>query len=77
MYEDKLDGRAGKDYFDTKAAEMRAAQASIIRDIQAHQSANRNYIEEGVQLLELAHNAHVLFESQPAVEKGKLLAFVL
>jgi len=30
-----------------------------------------------VQLLELAHNAHVLFESQPPAEKRKLLDFVL
>ena len=30
-----------------------------------------------MQLLELAHNAHVLFESQPAAEKRKLLDFVL
>ena len=77
MYEDKLDGRIGNDYFDTKAAEMRAVQASIMRDIQAHQTANHNYIEEGVQLLELAHKAHVLFQSQPAMEKRKLLDFVL
>ncbi|MGB7760090.1 MAG: recombinase family protein, partial [Bryobacteraceae bacterium] len=77
MYEDKLDGRIANDFFDTKAAEMRAAQTAIIRDLEAHQTANRSYIEEGVQLLELAHNAHALFESQPATEKRKLLDFVL
>jgi len=77
MYEDKLDGRIANDFFDTKATEMRAAQAAIIRDLGAHQTANRSYIEEGVQLLELAHNAHALFESQPATEKRKLLDFVL
>ena len=48
-----------------------------MRDLGAHQTANRSYIEEGVQLLELAHNAHALFESQPATEKRKLLDFVL
>jgi len=77
MYEDKLDGRIANDFFDTKAAEMRAAQTAIIRDLGAHQTANHSYIEEGVQLLELAHNAHALFESQPATEKRKLLDFVL
>jgi site-specific DNA recombinase len=30
-----------------------------------------------VKLLELAHDAHVLFESQPPKEKRKLLDFVL
>jgi site-specific DNA recombinase len=77
MYEDKLEGRIGAEYFDAKATEMRTAQAAVMRDIQTHQNANHSYIEEGVQLLELAHNAHVLFESQPAAEKRKLLDFVL
>jgi hypothetical protein len=77
MYEDKLDGRIANEFFDSKAAEMRTAQAAIMRDLGAHQTANRSYIEEGVQLLELAHNAHVLFESQPPGEKRKLLDFVL
>jgi hypothetical protein len=56
---------------------MRTAQTAIIRDLGAHQTANRSYAEEGVQLLELAQRAHVLFESQPATEKRKLLDFVL
>ncbi len=77
MYEDKLDGRIGNGYFDTKSTEMRVEQARILREIEAHQTANRSYIEEGVQVLELAHNAPTLFESQPATEKRKLLDFVL
>jgi DNA invertase Pin-like site-specific DNA recombinase len=77
MYMDKVDGRIGNAFFDAKAAETRAAQAAIMRDLAAHQTANRSYIEEGVQLLELAQHAHVLFESQPPVEKRKLLDFVL
>jgi len=58
------------------ATEMRAAQTTI-RDLEAHQTANRSYIEEGVQLLELAHRAPALFESQSPAEKRKLLNFVL
>ena len=77
MYMDKLDGRIGNEFFDTKAAETREAQAAIMRDLNAHQTANWSYIEEGIQLLELAHRAHVLFESQPPTEKRRLLSFVL
>ena len=77
MYMDKLDGRIGNDFFDTKAADMREEQAGIMREIEAHQTANRSYIEEGVQLLELAQRAPVLFESQPPAEKRKLLDFIL
>ena len=47
MYEDKLDGRIANGYFDSEAAEMRAAQAAIMRELEAHQTANRSYIEEG------------------------------
>jgi hypothetical protein len=46
-------------------------------DTQAHQSANQSYIEEGIKLLESAHKAHGLFETQPPSEKRKLLDFVL
>ena len=33
---------------------MRTEQSRIMRDLEAHQTANRSYIEEDVQLLELA-----------------------
>jgi len=48
-----------------------------MRDLEAHQTANRSYIKEGVQLLELAHAAPFMFESQPPAEKRKLLNFIL
>ncbi len=63
MYMDKLDGRIDNEFFDRKAAEFRAEQCRIMRDIEAHQSTNRSYIEEGIKLLELAQRAHVLFET--------------
>jgi DNA invertase Pin-like site-specific DNA recombinase len=77
MYMDKLDGRIDNEFFDRKATEFRSEQSRLMRDIQAHQSANRCYVEEGIRLLELAHRAHELFESQPTNEKRKLLDFVL
>ncbi len=77
MYEDKLDGRISGAYFDVKAAEIRATQEKLQRDLAAFQTANQNYIEDGTQLLELAQNAHLLFQQQPATEKRKLLNYVL
>jgi site-specific DNA recombinase len=77
MYMDKLDGRIDNEFFDRKAAEFRAEQCRLMRDIEAHRTANRSYIEEGVRLLELAERAHRLFDSQPPGEKRKLLDFVL
>ena len=48
-----------------------------MRDAEMHRSANRVYIDEGIKLLALAQQAHRLFESQPAIEKCKLLDFML
>ena len=49
----------------------------VLRNIETHVTANQNYIEEGIKLLQLARRAHELFENQPANEKRKLLNFVL
>uniref|UniRef100_Q028A0 Recombinase n=1 Tax=Solibacter usitatus (strain Ellin6076) TaxID=234267 RepID=Q028A0_SOLUE len=77
MYADKLDGRIDNAFFDRKAGEARSEQCRIMRDIEAHQTANTSYIEEGIKLLELSQRAAQLFESQPPSEKRKLLDFVL
>ena len=42
-----------------------------------HRGANQGYLEDGVQLLELARRAHELFLNQPPREKRRLLNFVL
>jgi len=45
--------------------------------IAQHQQANQNYLEEGVQLLELTSRLPAIFAKQPAKEKRRLLDFVL
>jgi site-specific DNA recombinase len=77
MYVDKLDRRIDAAFFDRKAAEWRQEQARCLRAIEQHQAANQSYITEGIQLLELARNAHRLFLSQSPHEKRRLLDFVL
>jgi site-specific DNA recombinase len=77
MYIDRLDGRVDVAFFDRKATEWREEQDRLLHAIEKHQAANQNYLEEGVQLLELASRAHELFESQEPREKRRLLDFVL
>ena len=77
MYIDKLDGRIDAAFFDQKAAEWRADQDRILRDVANHQTANRTYIDEGVHLLRLVQRAPQLFEKQEPVEKRQLLNFLL
>ena len=77
MYVDKLDGRVDAGFFDRKSAEWRGEQDRILRDVEAHQNANRTYIDEGVQLLRLVQRAPQLFERQQPAEKRQLLNFLL
>ena len=77
MYEDKLDGVIDEMLFKRKADENRAQQAKLAEQIERHQQANQNYIEDGTRLLDLANRAAEIFERQPATEKRKLLRFVV
>jgi site-specific DNA recombinase len=77
MYVDKLDGRVDAAFFDKMAAEWRAEQARCQREIDRHLEADKSYMDEGVQILELARNAQRLFERQEPRQKRRLLNFVL
>jgi site-specific DNA recombinase len=77
MYVDKLDGRIDKHFFDKLSAEFRSEQARCVREITWHQAADQSYLEEGVRLLDLAHDAQRLFAKQEPHEKRRLLNFVL
>jgi DNA invertase Pin-like site-specific DNA recombinase len=77
MYVDKLDGRVDAAFFDKMAAEWRSEQARCQREIERHREADKSYMDEGVQILELARNAQRLFERQEPRQKRRLLDFVL
>ncbi len=77
MYVDKLDGRVDAAFFDKMSAEWRAEQNRCQREIDRHQEADKSYMDEGVQILELARNAQRLFERQEPRPKRRLLNFVL
>ena len=77
MYDDKLDGVIDEAFFRRKADECRAEQTKLSDEIERHRQANQNYIGDGARLLDLANKAADLFERQPALEKRKLLRFVL
>ena len=77
MYIDKLDGKIGGDFYDRFAGEWREEQNRCLHEIARHGSAEQSYMDEGVQLLELAQNAQRLFEHQEPHQKRRLLNFVL
>ena len=73
MYDDKLDGKIGDEYFAKRAAEAREEQARIQRDLETYRRASETFVEDGVRILELAKGAYKLFISQPPDEKRRLL----
>ena len=77
MYEDKLDGRVDEAFFDRKAAEWRAERARLLQVMEAHNSADQTYMDEGIRFLELARRAYELFKKQEPSEKRRLLNFLL
>ena len=77
MYVDKLDGKIGSDFYDKFAGEWRAEQLRLQREIDRHEAAEQSYMDEGVQILELASKAQALFENQEPRQKRRLLDFLL
>ena len=77
MYVDKLDGNISGAYFEEKSAEWRKEQADTRRKIEVHEQANQSYIEEGIQLLELADKSYDLYTAQPPEEQRRLLNCVV
>ena len=77
MYVDKLDGVVDTAFFEKMSNQWRAEQTRCQQEIDRRQNADKSYMEEGVQLLELARNAQRLFERQEPRQKRRLLNFVL
>ena len=77
MYVDKLDGVVDTAFFETMSNQWREEQNRCQREIDRHQSADKSYMEEGVQLLELARDAQRLFACQQPRQKRRLLNFLL
>ncbi|WP_246684802.1 zinc ribbon domain-containing protein [Mesorhizobium sp. B2-7-1] len=77
MYLDKLDGRIDNAFYDRMSAQWRTEQTRLLREIERHGSAEESYMEDGIRLLELAHNASRLSVKQPVHEKKRLLNLVL
>jgi site-specific DNA recombinase len=64
-------------FFDKMSNQWREEQNRCQREIDRHRSAEQSYMDEGVQILELARNAPRLFERQEPRQKRRLLNFVL
>ena len=76
-YLDKLDGHISAEFWRAKTADWRNQQEQLRAKIEAHEKANTNYIQEGIQILELANQAYYQYVRQTPHEKARLLKILL
>jgi hypothetical protein len=77
MYLDKLDGKIGTDFWADKSAKWRDEQRRIMAKIREHEGADHIYLDEGIQIIELAQRAYSLWVRQKPQEKRRLLDILL
>jgi hypothetical protein len=56
--------------------EWREEQGKIRSKIERHENAHRNYLDEGIKLLELSQKAYFLYEKQDSHQKARLLKII-
>ncbi len=77
MYVDKLDGLVDTAFFEKMSNQWREEQSRCQREIERHQNADKSYLGDGIELLDLARNAQGLFAKQEPREKRRLMNFLL
>jgi hypothetical protein len=76
-YEDKLAGSVSDELWKRKSAEWESELSDIRGQLQAHENANFQYYESGVQILELANQAYGLYLAHNRQEQRRLLDTLL
>lgn len=76
-YEDKLEGRILTQDWLRRDHDWRARQTEIESQLAQHRENNREYVEGGVRLLELAQRAHEFYLRADYAEKREILDCVL
>ena len=76
-YEDKLAGEISAEFWERKSAKWNDEMSRIQAEIERHQKASMDYVQTGVQILELANKAYDLYLAQNNHERRKLLNVLL
>ncbi len=77
LYIDKLDGNISKDDYEQKSKKWHEQLQLINLKLEKHGNAHLAYMDEGVQLLELAQNAVEIYRKFDSTEKRRILQLVL
>ncbi|MBI4064533.1 MAG: recombinase family protein [Elusimicrobia bacterium] len=76
-YNDKLDGVIPVEFWEKQSALWRKEQEDARIAVAQHEHANQRYFELGLELLELAHEAHSMYQVRSLPQKRQLLNFVV
>jgi site-specific DNA recombinase len=77
IYLDKLDGEIEDAFYRRNISPWLKEQNDILEKMRRHQTANENYIEQGIKLLELTQRASTLFSDRTVAEKRELIRFIM
>ncbi len=76
LYDDKLDEKINKEFYERKFKEYSAERETILRSIQKHSQANNKYFELGITVYELSQKAREIYLSATLEEKRQLINLV-
>ena len=76
-YLDKLDGTITEAFWAERSTEWQEERGRLAGELARLQGADKHYLDDGVQIIELSQRAHGLYLTQPAEEKRKLLGLLL
>ncbi len=76
MYLDKLDGEIDEAFYRKYVKEWREDQNRLQRQIKEHQTADENYIEQGIKLIEIARNAYAFYQGKDQPIRAELIRFI-
>ncbi len=76
MYLDKLDGEVEEASYRKYMKKWREDQKRLQRQIEGHQEADENYIEQGIRLIGIARNAYAFFQSKDQPKRAELIRFI-
>lgn len=73
IYDDKLDGRIGDDFYQRKFDQFSQERDSILNSIKKHSSSDENYFKLSLNFFELVQRAKEIYISIKEVEKKRSL----
>ncbi len=76
IYEDKLEGIIPEELWRRKHQQYVEEQQKLLKTLEEHKRGSVSYIEMGIQLIELAEKALVLYEHQNFTNRRRLLRFI-